>query len=111
MSEEVETAVLAAIDVGYRLIDTAAMYKNEEAIGRALKKYIDAGKIKREELFIITKLPPHQMRGSDVGHALRLSLKKLQLDYVDLYLLHAPYGFENDGDEIFTPMNVDGLLK
>ena len=51
------------------------------------------------------------MRESDVEHALKVSLKNLQLEYIDLYLLHAPYGFENDGDEAFVPMNEDGSLK
>lgn len=56
--EEIETAIEAALEAGYRHIDTAPVYGNEQAIGRVLKRWLDAGKVKREELYIVTKLPP-----------------------------------------------------
>jgi 2,5-diketo-D-gluconate reductase A len=84
---EVETVVKSAIlDHGYRHIDTASLYKNEEAIGRALKECIATGAVTREELFVTTKL--YQNEKDDVEGALRDSLAKLQLEYVDLYLVH-----------------------
>ncbi len=55
-ADEVENAVRTALDTGYKLIDTAELYENEENIGKVLKEYIDAGKVKRDELFITTKV-------------------------------------------------------
>ena len=82
---------------------------NEEAIGKALKAHLDAGKIKREDLFIVTKLGPMMMRESDVEKGIQASLKKLQLDYLDLFLLHTPFGVENDGTGQLQ--NADGSFK
>jgi diketogulonate reductase-like aldo/keto reductase len=75
----------AILEHGYRLIDTASFYKNEEGIGRALKECFAQG-IKREDIFITTKI--HQSEKEDVAGALKRSLDKLQLHYVDLYLVH-----------------------
>lgn len=83
---ETKDAVLAALKAGYRHIDNAAIYKNEEAVGEAIR---ESG-IKREELFITTKLWNQDMRDHKVEEAFELSLKKLGLDYVDLYLIHWP---------------------
>lgn len=84
--DEVYNAVLTALQAGYRHIDTASYYGNEESIGRALK---DSG-IPREELFVTTKLwnDAHSYEKAKV--ALATSLRKLQLDYLDLYLIHWP---------------------
>ncbi|KAK6024236.1 oxidoreductase, aldo/keto reductase family protein [Ostertagia ostertagi] len=87
---EVKSAVKAAIEAGYRLIDTAEAYQNEDAIGEAIKELIQDGKITREELFITTKLFLTRMHPDEVEGALQESLRRLQLHYVDLYLAHGP---------------------
>nr|CDJ96467.1 Aldo keto reductase domain containing protein [Haemonchus contortus] len=93
---EVKTATKAAIEAGYRLIDTAAVYQNEEAIGEAIKELIEAGKITRQELFITTKVWVTHMHPDDTEGAIRQSLRLLQLDYVDLYLAHMPVCFNHE---------------
>ena len=86
--KECEQAVLDAISVGYRLIDTAASYKNEEAVGAALKK---SGAC-RDDLFITTKLWVSDSSYEGAKQAFESSLQKLGLEYLDLYLLHQPMG-------------------
>ncbi|MCC8145939.1 MAG: aldo/keto reductase [Bacteroidales bacterium] len=89
MSEqECEQSVHDAIMAGYRSIDTAAAYENEEAVGRAIKK----SGVPREELFITTKLWIKDAGYESTKQAFEKSLKKLQLDYLDLYLIHQPFG-------------------
>ena len=85
---ECERSVLDAIDTGYRLIDTAASYGNEEAVGQAIKK----SDVPREQLFITTKLWIQSMGYEGTKKAFDTSLKKLGLDYIDLYLIHQPFG-------------------
>jgi diketogulonate reductase-like aldo/keto reductase len=85
---ECERSVLDAIATGYRLIDTAASYGNEEAVGRAIKR----SDVPREDLFITTKLWIQSNGYEGTKKAFENSLKKLQLDYLDLYLMHQPYG-------------------
>lgn len=87
-AEECENAVYEALMAGYRLIDTAAGYLNEEAVGRAIKR----SGIPREELFITTKLWVQDAGYESAKLAFSKSLKKLQLDYLDLYLIHQPFG-------------------
>ena len=84
--KEAYDAVRAALDAGYRHIDTAAAYGNEESVGKAIA---DSG-IDRDELFITTKLWNDDTRAGKARQALETSLKKLKLDYVDLYLIHWP---------------------
>lgn len=86
-AEVCEKAVLDAIKTGYRLIDTAAAYFNEEAVGSAIKK---CG-VPREELFITTKLWIQDAGYENAKKAFETSLKKLGLDYLDLYLIHQPF--------------------
>lgn len=85
--EECEKATIEAIKAGYRLIDTAAAYKNEEAVGRAIK---NCG-ISRDELFITTKLWITDTSYKGAKRGFEKSLSKLGLDYLDLYLIHQPY--------------------
>lgn len=87
--EECYQSVLDAIKAGYRLIDTATAYQNEEAVGRAVKEAIREGIVKREDLFITSKMWVADM-GSEKDAALAIdrSLKKLGLEYMDMYLLH-----------------------
>lgn len=85
---ECEKAVLQAIESGYRLIDTAASYMNETAVGDAIKK----SGIPRKEFFITTKLWVQDAGYEKTLNAFEKSLNKLQLDYLDLYLIHQPYG-------------------
>lgn len=84
--KEVESAVLAAIQAGYRLIDTAMVYQNERGVGKAIR---ESG-VDRSELFITTKLWNSDQGADKVRPALLASLERLSLDYIDLYLIHWP---------------------
>ena len=86
--EECERSVVDAINTGYRLIDTAQSYGNEEAVGKAIKR----SSVSREDLFITTKLWIQSNGYEGTKKAFEGSLKKLQLDYLDLYLIHQPFG-------------------
>jgi 2,5-diketo-D-gluconate reductase A len=85
---ECERSVAEAIRVGYRLIDTAASYENEEEVGRAIKR----SSVPRAELFVTTKLWIQDAGYDGAKRAFDRSLNRLQLDYLDLYLIHQPYG-------------------
>src|SRR6201985_1833578 len=92
------TATKAALEAGFRLLDTAERYRTEKEVGEAMQEVFKAGKIKREDVFVITKLWNTNHRPERVKPAFEASLKKLQLDYVDLYLIHTPFAFR-PGDE------------
>jgi diketogulonate reductase-like aldo/keto reductase len=85
---ECERSVVDAIQTGYRHLDTAASYQNEEAVGRGIKR----SGVAREELFVTTKLWIQRYGHEGALKAFGRSLKRLQLDYVDLYLIHQPFG-------------------
>ena len=87
-SDQCEQLVLDALTAGYRLIDTAASYGNEEAVGQAIKK----SGVPRDELFVTSKLWIQDASEQGAKQAYQNSLEKLGLDYLDLYLIHQPYG-------------------
>lgn len=89
--EECENAVVQAVKTGYRLIDTAAAYENETAVGKAIKRVIAEGIVKREDLFVTTKLWITDTTYEKAKEGFRRSLERLGLDYIDLYLIHQPY--------------------
>jgi alcohol dehydrogenase (NADP+) len=91
--KELDTALRTALDVGYRYIDTAEIYKNEHVIGAVVEEYIKNGKLKREDIFITTKLPLYGH--DDPEKYIKQSLEKLRTDYIDLYLIHAPCPFDS----------------
>ncbi|CAH1363923.1 unnamed protein product [Tenebrio molitor] len=109
--EEMEKAVWAALEAGYRHIDTAFNYNTEETIGKVLSRWFSQGKGKREDLFVTTKLPNCGNRAGDVARFLKMSLEKLQLTYVDLYLIHMPFSFRCN-EASFAPLtNEDGSFS
>jgi len=104
---ECERSVIDAIEVGYRLIDTAASYLNEEAVGKGIKN----GGVSREQLFITTKLWVQDASYEGAKRAVANSLKRLQLDYLDLYLIHQPYGDIYGAWRAMEEMHAEGKLK
>lgn len=100
-------AVIDAVESGYRLIDTAAAYMNEEAVGSAVK---ECG-IKRSELFITTKLWVQDASYDGAKRAFELSLKKLGLEYLDLYLIHQPMGDYMSAWRAMEDMYKEGVVR
>ena len=97
--DEVYNAVLEAIRIGYRHIDCAYIYGNEKEIGRALRFAFESGMVTREELFITSKLWNSYHKPNEVEIAIRTSLIDLQLEYLDLYLMHWPIAFKTGRDQ------------
>ena len=89
--EQCENAVVQAVKTGYRLIDTAAAYENENAVGKAIKRVIAEGIVSREELFVTTKLWITDTTYEKAKEGFKRSLDRLDLEYVDLFLIHQPY--------------------
>ena len=104
---EVKQAVTHAIEIGYRHIDCAAIYKNEIEIGEAIAECIQKGLVKREKLWITSKLWNDAHKQDEVRIALKKTLDDLGLEYLDLYLIHWPIVFKNGID---FPENSDGYL-
>jgi diketogulonate reductase-like aldo/keto reductase len=93
-----KNATKAALEAGFRVIDTAERYRTEREVGEAMQEVFKGEKIKREDVFVITKRWNTNHRPERVKPAYEASLKKLQLDFVDLYLIHTPFAFQ-PGDE------------
>ena len=92
------SATKAALEAGFRQLDASERYRNEREVGEALQEVFKAGKVKRQDVFIATKLWNNNHRPERVKPAFEASLRKLQLEYVDLYLIHTPFAFQ-PGDE------------
>jgi diketogulonate reductase-like aldo/keto reductase len=100
--DDAYNAVTSALQAGYRHIDTARVYGNEASVGKAIK---DSG-IPRDEIFLTTKLPASIKDASKVAETFETSLSALQVDYVDLYLIHAPWPWEERGAD-YTKENIE----
>ncbi|CAG9559406.1 unnamed protein product [Danaus chrysippus] len=97
--EAVKQAVEWGIECGYRHIDTASFYKNEEFLGEVIANKIKQGYVKREDLFVTTKIWNNSHSEEAVIPALKESLRKLKLDYIDLYLIHWPVSISENGED------------
>lgn len=104
----VQEAVEVALDAGYRHVDCAYFYQNETEIGAAFQKKLGEGRLKRDELYVVSKLWNSFHAPQDVKPAFLKSLTMLNLDYLDLYLMHSPMGFPNISGELMP--QKDGLL-
>ncbi len=104
---ECERSVLDAIETGYRLLDTASSYKNEEAVGTAIQK----SGVAREELFVTTKLWVQDASYEGAKAAFQTSMDKLKLDYLDLYLIHQPFGDVYGAWRAMTELYQAGRIK
>src|SRR3954465_2104085 len=87
-------ATKAALNAGFRLLDTAERYRTEKEVGEAMQEVFWEGKIKRENVFVIPKLWNPNPRPERVTPAFEASLRKLQLEFLDLYLIHTPFAFK-----------------
>ncbi|MBB6187892.1 aldo/keto reductase [Rhodanobacter sp. MP7CTX1] len=99
-------AIKVALEVGFRHLDCAELYRNEDVVGAAMHEAFEAGTVSREELFVTTKLWNNNHRPERVKLAFEASMRRLQLDYLDCYLIHTPFAFQ-PGDEQY-PMNEQG---
>uniref|UniRef100_A0A1A9ZC61 NADP-dependent oxidoreductase domain-containing protein n=1 Tax=Glossina pallidipes TaxID=7398 RepID=A0A1A9ZC61_GLOPL len=107
--EEMVDATKCALEIDYRLIDTAFLYKNEKQIGQAIKAKIEDKTLKREDIFLVTKLWNNFHDPKCVKTACEKSLKNLCMDYIDLYLMHTPMGTQLTDDPYdFSPVSKDG---
>jgi diketogulonate reductase-like aldo/keto reductase len=87
-------AVKDALEAGFRHFDCAERYRNEEMVGVAIKEFLEAGKVRREDVFITTKLWNTNHRPERVEPAFEASCRRLQVDYIDCYLIHTPFAFQ-----------------
>jgi diketogulonate reductase-like aldo/keto reductase len=103
-----KNATRAALDAGFRALDTAERYRTEKEVGEAMNEVFNDGRIKREDVFVTTKLWNTNHRPERVKPAFEASLAKLHLDYLDLYLIHTPFAFQ-PGD-IQDPRDASGAV-
>ncbi|HEV2328686.1 MAG TPA: aldo/keto reductase [Verrucomicrobiae bacterium] len=101
-----KNATMAALEAGFRALDTAERYRTEKEVGEAIQDVIKSGSIKRKDVFVATKLWNTNHRPERVKPAFEASLKKLQLDYVDLYLIHTPFAFRPGDNQ--DPRDANG---
>lgn len=104
---QAEQAVTDALETGYRLIDTAVAYQNEEAVGKAIKD----SDIPRDQIWVTSKLWLQDYAYEEAKKAIDLSLKKLGLDYVDLYLVHQPYGKVDEAWQAMEEAQEAGKIR
>ena len=102
------TATKAALEAGFRQLDASERYRNEKEVGEAIQEVFKAGQIKRADVFIATKVWNNSNHRPEAGvkPACEASLKKLQLDFVDLYLMHTPFAFQPGDDQ--DPRDANG---
>jgi diketogulonate reductase-like aldo/keto reductase len=96
---ETKQAVKTALGVGFRHLDCAERYRNEEAVGEAMREAFEAGTLRREDMFLTTKLWNTNHRPERVRPAFDASCRRLQVNYVDCYLIHTPYAFQPGDDQ------------
>jgi diketogulonate reductase-like aldo/keto reductase len=101
-------ATKAALEAGFRLLDTSERYRTEREVGEAMQEVFKEGKIKREDVVVVTKLWNTNHRPERVKPAFEASLKKLQLDFVDLYLIHTPFAFQPGEEQ--DPRDANGKV-
>ncbi|KAG0713821.1 Alcohol dehydrogenase [NADP(+)] [Chionoecetes opilio] len=106
--DDVKVALNTALECGYRHINTAFLYQNETVIGEVLKEWFTSGRLKREDVFITTKLPTIGNREKDMSRFLQKSQDMLGLAYVDLYLVHFPVGLIGKDDNDIMPKDEEG---
>ena len=109
--EECENAVVQAVKTGYRLIDTAAAYENETAVGKAIKRVTTEGLVSRKDLFVTTKLWITDTTYEKAKEGFKRSLDRLDLEYVDLYLIHQPYNDYYGAWRALEELYEDGKVK
>ncbi|EXF96520.1 dehydrogenase [Pseudomonas fluorescens HK44] len=101
-------AVKHALETGFRHFDCAERYRNEDKVGVAIKEFLEAGKVRREDLFITTKLWNTNHRPERVLPAFEASCRRLQVDYIDCYLIHTPFAFQPGEDQ--EPRDEQGRI-
>ncbi|KAK7110405.1 aldo-keto reductase family 1 member A1-like [Littorina saxatilis] len=109
--DKIKEVLPLALDTGYRHIDTAYSYGNEEAIGDVLHDYFAQDKLKRADVFVATKLWMTFLAKDDVRQGVEESLRRLRLDYLDLVMIHAPWGFKNRRDGTLFPLDNHGNFE
>src|SRR5271163_256346 len=107
-NKKTRNAVKTAVEVGFRHLDAAERYRNEAEVGAALTELFADGTVRREELFVTTKLWNNNHRPERVKPALQASLNRLGLDAVDLYLVHTPFASQPGDDQ--DPRHTDGAV-
>ncbi len=101
-----QVATKAALEAGFRLLDTAERYRTEKEVGEAMQEVFKEGKVKREDVVVVTKLWNTNHRPERVKPAFEASLKRLKLDFVDLYLIHTPFAFQPGEEQ--DPRDANG---